>query len=223
MLRTLLTERFRLKVHTETRDVPIYALLSARSGGSLGPRLSRSNVDCDAALAAVAAAQRAGAPPNPADRPVCAFRGFTRSGVTLGQLSAVLTPLLQRVVLDRTGLAGRFDVDLADAWRDAATRCPRTRCLTRRPVDLHHAPGTARSQAGADEGAGRGRRHRHRGTADRELIFVAFVNFCSFVQARQSGNPPRRRTMSQFSKGRRKLSTPAYHEVTKPTKNTKFF
>ncbi|HEX7795210.1 MAG TPA: TIGR03435 family protein [Vicinamibacterales bacterium] len=112
MLRTLLAERFQLKVHTETRDLSIYALVQARSNGSLGPRLSRSNVDCDAALAAVAAARAAGARPNPADRPVCAFRGFTGSGVTLGQLSAVLTPLLQRVVLDRTGLAGRFDVDL---------------------------------------------------------------------------------------------------------------
>jgi bla regulator protein blaR1 len=113
MLRTLLAERFRLKVHTETRDRPIYALVQARSDRSLGPRLSRSNVDCDAALAAVAAARAAGAPLNPADRPVCAFRGFTGSGVTLGQLSAVLTPLVQRVVLDRTGLAGRFDVNLA--------------------------------------------------------------------------------------------------------------
>jgi len=113
MLRTLLAERFSLKVHTETRDLPIYALVQTRSNGSLGPRLRRSNVDCDAALAAVAAARRAGAPPNPADRPVCAFRGFTGSGVTLGQLSAVLTPILQRVVLDRTGLDGRFDVDLA--------------------------------------------------------------------------------------------------------------
>ena len=113
MLRTLLAERFSLKVHTETRDLPIYALVQARGNGSLGPRLRRSNVDCDAARAAVVAARRAGTPPNPADRPVCAFRGFTGSGVTLEQLGAVLTPLLQRVVLDRTGLAGRFDVDLA--------------------------------------------------------------------------------------------------------------
>jgi uncharacterized protein (TIGR03435 family) len=113
MLRTLLADRFHLKAHTETRDLPIYALVQARSNGSLGPRLSRSNVDCDAAVAAAVAARAAGATPSPADRPVCAFRGFTGSGVTLGQLSAVLTPLLQRVVLDRTGLSGRFDVDLA--------------------------------------------------------------------------------------------------------------
>jgi uncharacterized protein (TIGR03435 family) len=113
MLRTLLSERFSLKAHAATRDLPIYALVQARGNGSLGPRLSRSNVDCEAARAAVAAARRAGAPPNPADRPVCAFRGFTGSGVTLEQLGAVLTPLLQRVVLDRTGLDGRFDVDLS--------------------------------------------------------------------------------------------------------------
>jgi uncharacterized protein (TIGR03435 family) len=113
MLRTLLAERFSLRAHTETRELPVYALVQARSNGPLGSRLSRSNVDCDGALAAVAAARRAGAAPNPADRPVCAFRGFTGSGVTLGQLGAVLTPLLQRVVLDRTGLVGRFDVDLS--------------------------------------------------------------------------------------------------------------
>jgi len=113
MLRTLLAERFRLKAHTETKNLPIYAMVQARSAGPLGPRLRRSNIDCDAALAAVAAARAAGTRPNPADPPVCAFRGFTGSGVTLGQLSAVLTPLLQRVVLDRTGLGGRFDVDLA--------------------------------------------------------------------------------------------------------------
>ena len=112
MLRALLGERFHLKVHTEKRDLPIYALVQARSDQSLGPRLSRSNVDCDAALAAVAAARASGAPPNPADRPVCGFRGFSGSAVTLGQLSEVLTPFVQRVVLDRTGLAGRFDVDL---------------------------------------------------------------------------------------------------------------
>lgn len=113
MLRTLLAERFRLKAHIETKNLPIYAMVPARSDASLGPRLRRSNIDCGAALAAVAAARAAGARPNPADRPACAFRGFTGSGVTLEQLSAVLTPLLQRVVLDRTGLGGRFDVDLA--------------------------------------------------------------------------------------------------------------
>jgi len=48
--------------------------------------------------------------------------------VTLAQLSAVLTPFVQRVVLDRTDLPGRFDVDLA---------------LTRDQVRRADAPGNA--------------------------------------------------------------------------------
>src|SRR5216684_2631588 len=57
MLRSLLVERFRLIVHNERRELPVYALVIARSDGRMGPKLVRSGVDC------AAASGRGNAPP----------------------------------------------------------------------------------------------------------------------------------------------------------------
>ena len=51
MLRGLLAERFKLKVHAETREVPIYALMLARTDGKLGPKMSVTTDDCEKVLA----------------------------------------------------------------------------------------------------------------------------------------------------------------------------
>ena len=47
MLRTLLADRFKLLVHTKTRDVPLFALVMARSDRRPGPRLRPAAVNCD--------------------------------------------------------------------------------------------------------------------------------------------------------------------------------
>jgi uncharacterized protein (TIGR03435 family) len=47
-LRTLMADRFKLVVHDETRQLPIYALVLARQDRQLGPRLRPTNVDCEA-------------------------------------------------------------------------------------------------------------------------------------------------------------------------------
>ena len=46
LLRSLLAERFQLKTHTETRELPLYDLVLARSDGRLGPELKPSTSDC---------------------------------------------------------------------------------------------------------------------------------------------------------------------------------
>src|SRR5437763_11784717 len=54
MLRSLLVERFKLVAHSETREMPTYALVAV--SGALGPRLHRSEIDraaCDARRAAI--------------------------------------------------------------------------------------------------------------------------------------------------------------------------
>src|SRR6185503_18817252 len=81
MLRGLLADRFKLKVHGETRETQVYALTLARSDGRLGPKLSKSTDDCEKILAerrAAAASARAGGAgpvpfnmPGPNERPVC--------------------------------------------------------------------------------------------------------------------------------------------------------
>jgi uncharacterized protein (TIGR03435 family) len=114
MLRNLMADRFKLRVHRETREMPIYALVLARADGRLGPRLTPSTVDCAARGRA-----RGGAPPAiplPTDRPVCGMRtgpgSMAGGGFPLSQLAASLSPFAQRIVIDRTGLTGNFDLDL---------------------------------------------------------------------------------------------------------------
>src|SRR5688572_26134769 len=46
LLRTLLADRFRLKAHTESRELPVYDLVLARSDGRLGPDFRPSKSDC---------------------------------------------------------------------------------------------------------------------------------------------------------------------------------
>jgi uncharacterized protein (TIGR03435 family) len=116
MMRSLLEERFMLAVHNETREMPIYALTLARSDGRLGPQLKKSEVDC----AALMGARGRGGPPQApfpvTERPMCGIRigpGTMAAGaVSLTQLGMTISNFVQRTVVDKTGLAGTFDIDL---------------------------------------------------------------------------------------------------------------
>jgi uncharacterized protein (TIGR03435 family) len=129
MLRSLLADRFRLVVHTETRELPIYALVKARSDGKLGPQMNPAAVDCTAARG------RGGAPApsgpggpafrgsggpgpmfGPGGRPPCGQlvgpANIAGGGVNMAQLATLLSGRVSRIVVDRTGIAGNFDLDL---------------------------------------------------------------------------------------------------------------
>jgi uncharacterized protein (TIGR03435 family) len=118
MMRALLVERFGLGVHGETRELPIYALVIARADGRLGPGLRRSATDCAALIKAGASGtQPVPPPPGPDGRPRCGLTGrsgaIMAGGYPLSQFTRFLAPQVQRVVVDRTGLTGDWDIDLA--------------------------------------------------------------------------------------------------------------
>ena len=127
-LQKLLVDRFKLMVHRETRELPMYALVLARADGRLGPRLRRSDVDCS---------DPQNLPPPADDGKSCGFRAFPGKAtgrVTMPDLARrVLINALddRRPIEDQTGLLGTFDFDLE--WTPALPPAPR-------PADVPPAP-----------------------------------------------------------------------------------
>jgi uncharacterized protein (TIGR03435 family) len=118
MVRALLAERFKLTVRNETRQLATYALVMARSDGTTGPQLrGSSEKDCVSALPA-----GNGVPPLfDRNHPFCGALysptgHWTGRGVSMEALANDLTRVVSRVVLNRTGLIGKFDLDLQ--WTD---------------------------------------------------------------------------------------------------------
>jgi uncharacterized protein (TIGR03435 family) len=131
MLRALLAERFKLTVHDDNREMPIFALVLARGDGKLGPQLHPSATDCDAVRAAGrgrgGAAPPAGPLP-PGERPACGIRlapgNMSVGGSTLTQFAASIGNFVGRIVVDRTGLSGAYDFDLKWTPDQVANRPP---------------------------------------------------------------------------------------------------
>ena len=109
-----------MKVHNETREVPIYALMVARTDGKLGAALQPLTVDrCAALIAQTMERSRKGLPslqPSPGQKLQCGMQitpgALKGASISLGPLVQRLTSLVGRQVVDRTGLTGVFDFDL---------------------------------------------------------------------------------------------------------------
>lgn len=122
MMQSLLVDRFKLAVHTETKEGPVFALVLSKPG-KMGPQLQRDAEPC----ASASPLQAAGAarPAAPSSRPglqlpevPCGNIGpfptavpwqgrLVGRDVTMGRIAGFL-----KTVLDRTGLAGTFDFNL---------------------------------------------------------------------------------------------------------------
>ena len=113
-LRTLVEDRFALRTHVETRTLPVYALQPASTPFAQGPDLHKTSVDCETVIRDAAAGRGVATPGQPA--PPCSMRTsigrLTGHSITMQQVASVLSGPALRPVLDRTGLAGVYDVEL---------------------------------------------------------------------------------------------------------------
>lgn len=111
MLQRLLAERFKLVVHTETREQSVYELTMASVDAGLGPRISAAKVDC---MALMIAAGRGNGTLPPTSQ--CGGSGgpgrISMRGAMMASFVRSLSALTGRIVQDRTGLTGGFDFDL---------------------------------------------------------------------------------------------------------------
>jgi hypothetical protein len=144
MLRSLLEDRFRLSVHRETRDLPIYALVLARADGRLGPRLRQTTSDFCKKL--FEAASKAGNTPVPPGGPFCGMR-------PLGSDERIRA-FLERRVWENRGRPHRSDRRVGFRLEVVAAQCAEPR--SRSPLYLHRTAGAAWSSVRRDHRTGGG-------------------------------------------------------------------
>lgn len=113
MLQTLLEDRFQLKFHRETKDMPVYALVVSKPG-----KLPQSEGECGPRPAVPP-------PPEPGKLPKTPCGGFfmvpgrvTGSHSPIGSLADILSRFVGRIVIDKTELTGKYDINLQ--WTPAA-------------------------------------------------------------------------------------------------------
>ena len=117
MLRALLADRFKLKTHHETRDLPIYALVMARQDRRLGSGITPATFDCKSWSAARERGEPVAPPPPKGDMFVCGAkmgRGMMLvGGLSTADVASMLSNFLGgRPVVDRTGLTGDYEFEL---------------------------------------------------------------------------------------------------------------
>ncbi len=98
MLRQVLEERFRLKLRRETREMPVYELV-VEKGGPKMPKHDPNDID------------------HPPMGPGPNGRGMSGRNLAMNYLAISLSRVLDRNVVDKTGLDGAWDVVL-DFVRD---------------------------------------------------------------------------------------------------------
>ncbi len=100
MVQALLADRFKLAAHTETRDLPIYALVAVKGGARLGESKFEGSTVSHNTTAREGQIE-------------------VESSNSLATLAEELSKEVGRPVVDRTGIAGRYDLKLKWTLDDA--------------------------------------------------------------------------------------------------------
>lgn len=112
MFQTLLEDRFKLKVHRETRELPQYNLVIAKNGSKLKAADPESKIGAEGRFIGTGRGTIAG------------FNDglhLMGKGATMQQLAASLGGPMRAPVTDRTGLTGTFDYNVLFSRDDNPT------------------------------------------------------------------------------------------------------
>ena len=118
MIQSLLAERFKLVLHRDKKEFPVYALVVAKNG----PKLKESPPDSSpGANTTVDVNVTAGRGGGVIDMGNGSTIGYGRDRleakkVTLSALAVAVERLLDRPVVDMTGIAGTYDFSLEYSW-----------------------------------------------------------------------------------------------------------
>jgi uncharacterized protein (TIGR03435 family) len=119
MVQPILTDRFQLKFHHETKVLPVYELVVMKDG----PKLKESKISGDQkADNGMSAGSMSTRNSSTASTGVMTTT-VTSVAVPISSLTALLSSQLQRVVVDKTGLTGKYDLELA--WSATIAPVPR--------------------------------------------------------------------------------------------------
>jgi uncharacterized protein (TIGR03435 family) len=114
MMQALLEDRFKLKIHRQTREIPIWALTLAKGG----PKLARfQEGSCIPVAITSLPTPQPLAPGETRCEVVAGLSGpnmvINAQGVTIDEFSRVFLNIVAgRPIIDKTGLTGRFTIDL---------------------------------------------------------------------------------------------------------------
>ncbi len=115
MVKGLLADRFQLKTRVESRELPVFDLRVTRQDGTLGPNATPPNCTRIGARSFESLREAGEIACGPAGTVGYRLDGTSYHrlyGVTMSELSRYLEPITGRVVRDRTGVTGAFDIDL---------------------------------------------------------------------------------------------------------------